>query len=70
MRTWIVFPSTVWGLADNTFVKQGLQKPYSLQVPRRIKMAIKLGKAVYVGEGKNVWAHVHIDEGVKVAILW
>ena len=69
MRTWIVYPSTIWGLADNTFVRQGLQKPDSIQVPSRIKLAVKLGKAVYVGEGKNVWPHVHIDEGMKVVIL-
>ena len=30
-----------------------------------IKFAIQLGKAVYVGEGKNVWPHVYIDEGAE-----
>lgn len=62
VRTWIVFPSTIWGLADNVFVKEGLQKPNSQQIPARIRLAVKLGKAVYVGEGKNIWSHVHIDE--------
>jgi len=61
-RTWIVFPSTIWGLADNVFVKEGLQKPESQQIPSRISLAVKLGRAVYVGEGKNIWPHVHIDE--------
>ena len=69
VRTWIVFPSTVWGIVDNTFVEQGLQKSYSFQVPRRIKMALKLGKAIYVGEGKNVWPHIHIDEGAEAVVL-
>ncbi|KAF9790675.1 hypothetical protein BJ322DRAFT_1037830 [Thelephora terrestris] len=61
-KTWIVLPSTIWGLADNVFVKEGLQKPNSQQIPARIKLALKLGKAVYVGQGKNLWPHVHIDE--------
>ena len=32
-----------------------------------------MGKAVYVGEGKNVWPHVHIDEGeeaVSFDMVW
>jgi len=61
-KTWIVFPSTIWGLADTVFVKERLQKPDSVQVPGRIKLAVNLGKAVYVGEGLNVWPHVCIDE--------
>lgn len=64
-RTWIVFPSTIWGLSDTVFVKEGLQKPDSVQVPGRIKLAVKLGKAVYVGAGLNVWPHVEIDEGTE-----
>ena len=64
-KTWIVFPSTIWGLVDTVFVKEGLQKPDSQQIPDRIKLAVKLGKAVYVGEGKNIWPHVHIDEGAE-----
>jgi hypothetical protein len=65
-RTWIVFPSTIWGLADTVFVKQGLQKANSIQIPAIIQFTIRLGKATYVGEGKNVWPHVHIDEGAEV----
>jgi len=62
VRTWIVLPSTIWSLVDNVFVREGLQKPDSQQIPNRIKLAVKLGKAVYTGEGKNVWPHVHIEE--------
>ena len=64
-RTWIVCPSTIWGLVDTVFVKDGLQKPESVQVPSMIELDVKLGKAVYVGEGLNVWPHVHIDEGTE-----
>jgi len=62
-KTWIVFPSTIWGIADTIFVKEGLQRPNSVQIPDRIKLAVKLSKAVYIGEGKNIWPHVYIDEG-------
>lgn len=66
VRTWIVFPSTIWGIADNVLVREGLQKPISQQIPNRIRLATKLGKVVYVGEGKNLWSHVHIDEGIEI----
>jgi len=65
VRTWIVLPSTIWGLADNIFVTEGLQNPQSQQVPGMIKLAVNLGKAVYVGEGENIWPHIHIDEGAQ-----
>jgi len=61
-RTWIIYPPTIWGLADNIFVKEGLQKPDSQQIPAIIGLAAKLGKAAYVGEGQNIWPHVRIDE--------
>ena len=69
-RTWIVLPSTIWGLADNIFVKEGLQNPQSQQVPGMIKLAVNLGKAVYVGEGENVWPHVHTDEGAQAVSFY
>lgn len=62
VKTWLVFPSTIWGIADSIFVKEGLQKPNSVQIPGRIELAVKLGRAVYVGKGQNLWSHVHIDE--------
>jgi len=62
VNTWIVFPSTIWGIADTPFVEKGIQRANSQQIPSRIELALKLGKAVYVGEGKNLWSHVHIDE--------
>jgi len=68
-RTWIILPSTIWGLVDNIFVKEGLQNPQSQQIPGAIKLAVQLGKAVYVGEGKNVWPHVHIDEVGKLYLI-
>ena len=67
MKTWLVFPSTIWGIADTIFVKEGLQKANSLQIPDRIKLAVKLGRAAYVGKGQNLWSHVHIDEGAEFA---
>jgi hypothetical protein len=58
----------IWGLADTVFVKQGLQKANSILIPRIAQFAIKLGKAAYVGEGRNLWSHVHIDEGAEGVI--
>ena len=64
----IILPALIWGRADNIFVKQGLQNSSSVQIPSMIKLAIKLDKAAYVGEGKNFWPHVHVDEGEEAVI--
>ena len=46
-------------LADTIFDQEGLQKPDSQQIPNRIKLAVKFGRAAYVvSGGKNVWPHV------------
>ena len=52
----------------NIFAKEGIQNFGSQQVPRvnRIKLDVKLGEAVYVGDEKNAWQRVHIDEGMEV----
>jgi nucleoside-diphosphate-sugar epimerase len=36
--------------------------PHSIQIPKMIAVAKKLGVAKYVGRGGNVWSNVHIDD--------
>ena len=41
----------------------------SIQVPGLIELAQKTGKASYIGKGKNIWSHVHIDDVAELYLL-
>ena len=61
-RTYIIFPSTVYGIAKNRLTESGLQNPYSIQIPYLIRAALDRGQGGGVGLGKNIWPNVHIDD--------
>ncbi|KIY44022.1 NAD(P)-binding protein [Fistulina hepatica ATCC 64428] len=61
-KTYIILPSTIYGIATGPLVDAGIQNPYSIQIPSLIKAALDRGRAGMVGAGKAVWPHVHIDE--------
>lgn len=46
-------------------VDAGIQNSHSLQVPGLIQVSLSRGRAGMVGEGKNVWPNVDIEEGKK-----
>ncbi|KAF8645384.1 hypothetical protein AX16_007886 [Volvariella volvacea WC 439] len=62
VRTYIVLPATIWGLAKGKLVDLGIQNPHSLQIPILIRAALLRGQAGVVGEGKNVWTAANIEE--------
>ncbi|KAJ7275729.1 NAD-binding protein [Mycena rebaudengoi] len=62
VKTYIILPSTIYGMATGKFVDAGIQNPHSLQVPALIKAALDRGRAGMVGEGKNLWPNVEIHE--------
>lgn len=63
MKTYLVIPSNVWGLASGRLVDVGVQNPQSKLIPTITRGDLDKGKAMIVGEGKNIWGHVQIDEG-------
>lgn len=63
VKTHIVFPPTVWGVASNIFTEKGLAATTSIQVPVLIAASIARGETVLVGKGENVWGHVNVEEG-------
>lgn len=63
MKTYIVLPSTIYGRAEGALVDAGLQNNRSQQIPGLINKSLDLGRPVMVGEGKNIWPNVHINEG-------
>ena len=66
VRTYIVLPSTIYGVASNALTEAGVQNPYSIQIPTLIRAAVSRGQAGMVGEGAALWNNVHIDDGMFV----
>jgi len=69
VKSYIVLPSTIYGIATGKLVDLGIQHPYSQQLPMHIKASMARGQAGMVGEGKNIWPHVHIDEVTDLYIV-
>lgn len=62
VRTYIVLPSTIYGIANTSLVKLGIQNPYSKQIPNLIKASIDRKQGGVVGKGLNLWPNVHISD--------
>jgi len=69
VRTYIVLPGTIYGLATGPLVDSGIQNPHSQQIPRLIKLSLNRGRAGMVGMGKNIWPNVYITEVADLYIL-
>ncbi|VDB91439.1 unnamed protein product [Peniophora sp. CBMAI 1063] len=62
IKSYIVFPSTIWGILTGKLVDAGIANPFSIQVPLAIKGSIQKGQGAMVGPGENEWPHVEIHE--------
>jgi len=62
VKTYIVLPGTIYGIATGSLVDAGLQNPFSQQIPRLVKLSLMRGRAGMVGEGKNIWPNVHVHD--------
>ncbi|KAI0073561.1 NAD-P-binding protein [Panus rudis PR-1116 ss-1] len=62
LRSYIVVPGTVYGMATGPLVEAGIANPHSLAIPYMIKTAIARGRAPVVGKGLAKWAGVHIED--------
>jgi hypothetical protein len=62
VKTYIILPGTIYGIATGPLVDLALQNPHSQQVPSLIKLGIDRGQGGVVGLGKNIWPHVHISD--------
>ncbi|KAJ7255790.1 hypothetical protein B0H12DRAFT_1112886 [Mycena haematopus] len=68
VKSYIILPSTIYGLAANRLVDLGIQNPHSVQIPMLISAALDRGQAGMVGEGKNLWPNVEIHELTELYI--
>jgi len=60
---YIVAPPTIYGIGS------GPVNRISIQIPILIKLDIKVGKGVYLGEGTSIWNNLHIDDLVDFYLL-
>jgi hypothetical protein len=69
-RTYIILPSTIYGIASGRLVELGIQHSRSQQIPRLVKVSLDRGQGGMVGIGKNMWSNVHIDEGMYILVYF
>ncbi|KAJ7242688.1 hypothetical protein C8J57DRAFT_1367366 [Mycena rebaudengoi] len=62
IKSYIVVPGLVFGIAAGRFVDLGLQNPHTRLLPFMIRLLLALGEGATVGDGKNVWPCVEIHE--------
>jgi len=62
VKTYLVYPVTIYGIADHALTKAAISNPHSIQVPALIQASLDRGRAGMVGVGKNIWHNVRIDE--------
>ena len=62
VRSHIIAPSTIYGIAQHSLVGAGIANSHSLQIPALIKASLARKRAGMVGEGKALWPDVHIDD--------
>ena len=72
MRTYIVLPPTIYGIATGKLYDLGISNPHSIQIPIAIRAALDRGQGGVVGEGKNIWPHVEVNERefLSFDVLW
>jgi hypothetical protein len=62
VNTYIVLPSTVWGVATGKLADAGVVNKLSIQVPLLVAASIGRGQGGMPGKGLNVWPHVEVHE--------
>ncbi|KAI0789841.1 NAD(P)-binding protein [Abortiporus biennis] len=69
VKSYIVLPSSIYGIAHNILVDDGLAKKASFAMLPLIQIAAVRGEVGVVGKGLNVWGAVHIDEVADAYML-
>jgi len=69
MRSYIILPSTIWGISTTSLADIGLQNSRSQQIPNLVRVCLDRGQGGMIGLGKNVWPNVNIDELAELYIL-
>ena len=62
VRSHIILPSTIYGIATHALVNAGVSNAHSIQIPILVRASLARGQAGMVGEGKALWPDVYIDD--------
>lgn len=65
VRTHIVLPPTIYGIASHALVQKGISNAQSIQVPALVRASVERGQAGMVGKGANLWPNVHISDSER-----
>jgi len=63
IQAYLVAPSTIYGLATGRLVAAGIANNRSIQIPSLIRAALDRRRGGMIGEGRNIWPNVHINDG-------
>ncbi|KAF8623670.1 hypothetical protein AX17_007368 [Amanita inopinata Kibby_2008] len=69
VESYIILPGTIYGTASGPLVDLGLQNAHSQQIPKLVEAALDRGQGGMIGEGRNVWPNVHIDDVADLFIM-
>ncbi|KAL1411877.1 hypothetical protein Q8F55_002859 [Vanrija albida] len=60
--TYIIIPSTIYGISSTVFSDKGLANPQSQQVPHMTRIGIERGVPAQFGQGLNLWPNVEVHD--------
>ncbi|KZT23307.1 NAD(P)-binding protein [Neolentinus lepideus HHB14362 ss-1] len=69
VRTHIILPSSIFGLASGPLFERGISNTHSMHIPMMIRISWNRRGSGIVGPGKNIWPLVHIDEITDLYIV-
>jgi len=61
-KTHIIIPGLVYGAPSGRVVDLGVQQTNTIAVKMMVQAAAASGSVLIPGEGKNVWASIHVDD--------
>ncbi|KAI8980060.1 NAD-P-binding protein [Trametes punicea] len=62
LYSYVVAPSTIYGLAHGPLFDSGVAHRHSAQIPNLIKASLARGRGGMAGEGKPIWNNVHVED--------
>ncbi|GHJ86682.1 hypothetical protein NliqN6_3084 [Naganishia liquefaciens] len=69
IRSFIILPSTIYGLNNAELVEKGIGNNQSIQMPALIKASIDRKRPGVVGKGHNIWPNVHIKDVAELFMV-
>lgn len=69
VKTYIVLPPTIYGVPTGILHKHGLQRSVVAQIRHLVEASIARKQGGVVGEGKNIWPNVDVNEMADLYLI-